>query len=78
MLRHSNRDEEFAQLAACTRMQFMFTHRKEKHEMLRNAVLNSALPNAPEDDERTVFLNLVDEFSLHTFMILKAFKLLDS
>ena len=22
----------------------MFTHRKEKHEMLRNAVLNSALP----------------------------------
>ena len=52
----------------------MSTHRKEKHEMLRNAVLNSALPNAPEDDERTVFLNLVDEFSVTHILVLKAFQ----
>lgn len=45
-------------------------HRKEKHEMLRNAVLNSALPSAPEDDERTIFLNFVDEFSVVDVLIL--------
>ena len=50
-----------------------YTHRKEKHEMLRNAVLNSALPNAPEDDERTVFLNLAEEFSVAHIHVLKSF-----
>ena len=50
-----------------------YTHRKEKHEMLRNAVLNSAMPNAPEDDERTVFLNFFDEFSVAHILILKTF-----
>ena len=51
----------------------MSTHREEKHEMLRNAVLHSALPNAPIDDERTVFLNLLDEFSVAHIQVLKAF-----
>ncbi len=54
-----------------------YTHRTEKHEMLRNAVLNSALPNAPEDDERTVFLNLVDELTVTHILVLKAFSHLD-
>ena len=51
-----------------------YTHRKEKHEMLRNAVLNSALPDAPVDDERTVFLNLVEEFSVLHMLVLKTFR----
>jgi hypothetical protein len=36
------------------------THQSEKLEALRNAVLNSALPGAPEDDLQLIFLNLVD------------------
>ncbi len=42
--------------------------------MLRNVIVNSALPNAPEDDERTVFLNLIEEFTVAHIHILKAFK----
>ena len=64
-------NEEFATTILHATRAAMFTHRKEKHEMLRNAVLNSALPNAPEDDERTVFLNLIEEFSVtHIFILL--------
>ena len=66
-------DEEFATTLLRATRAAMSTHRKEKHEMLRNAVLHSALPNAPEDDERTVFLNLVDEFSVAHILILKTF-----
>lgn len=36
------------------------THQEEKLDALRNAVLNSALPGAPDDDVQLIFLNLVD------------------
>jgi hypothetical protein len=39
------------------------SHQKEKLEALQNAVLNSALPNAPEDDLQIIFLNLIDRYS---------------
>ena len=68
-------NEEFATTVLHATKVAMFTHRKEKHEMLRNAVLNSALPDAPVDDERLVFLNLVDEFSVAHVQVLKAFRL---
>ena len=68
-------DEEFATTLLRATRAAMSTHRKEKHEMLRNAVLHSALPNAPVDDERTVFLNLLEEFSVAHIHVLKSFLL---
>lgn len=41
------------------------THQQEKLEALRNAVLNSALPNAPEDTLQMVFLSFIDRFTTH-------------
>lgn len=38
----------------------MRNHQQEKLEALRNAVLNAALPNAPEDDLQLMFLDAVD------------------
>jgi len=48
-------------------------HQKEKLEALRNAVLNAALPNAPEDDLQLMFLNFVDSFTPWHLVILKFF-----
>ncbi len=70
------RDDEFATTFLHVTRAAVSTHRKEKHEMLRNALVNSALPDAPVDDERTVFLNLLDEFSVAHVQILKTFRLL--
>ena len=36
-------------------------HHKDKLDALRNAVLNSALPNPPEEDEQLIFLRLIDQ-----------------
>lgn len=41
----------------------MKDHRREKWEMLHNALVNAALPNAPTDDLQQMFFRLVDEFS---------------
>ena len=38
----------------------MRTHHKEKLEALRNSILNSALPNSPEDNMQHLFLSLID------------------
>ncbi len=38
------------------------THQENKREALRNAVLNSALPNAPDEDVQLMFLNAIDVF----------------
>jgi hypothetical protein len=48
-------------------------HQEEKLEALRNAVLNSALPNAPEDDLQAMFLGFIDDFSPGHLRILKLF-----
>jgi hypothetical protein len=39
------------------------THQEEKLDALRNAVVNSAVGNTPEEDLRSLFLNLIDEFT---------------
>jgi len=46
-------------------------HQKEKLDALRNAVLNAALPNAPEEDIQLMFLNFVDTFTTWHLRILK-------
>ena len=48
-------------------------HQEERLEALRNAVLNSALPSAPEDDLQLIFLNLVDVLTPWHLRMLKLF-----
>ena len=48
-------------------------HQKEKLIALRNAVLNSALSNAPEEDLQMLFLNYVDTLTPQHLLILKFF-----
>lgn len=48
-------------------------HQAEKLEALRNAVLNSSLPNAPDDDLQLMFLNFIDELTTWHLRILKLF-----
>lgn len=38
-------------------------HQQAKLEALRNAVLNAALPNPPEEDEQMIFLRLIDQLT---------------
>ena len=39
------------------------THRREKLDALRNAVVNVAAGKAPNEDKQAIFLNLVDQFT---------------
>jgi hypothetical protein len=39
------------------------THQQEKIEALRNAVLNSVAPDAPDADTQAIMLNLIDRFT---------------
>jgi hypothetical protein len=39
------------------------THRGEKLEALRNAVLNAAFANAPDDDMQAVFLSMIEAYT---------------
>lgn len=38
-------------------------HQQAKLEALRNAVLNAALPNSPQEDEQMIFLRLIDQLT---------------
>jgi len=49
----------------------MRSHQQEKLEALRNAVQNSALPSAPEDDLKLMFLELIDTLTPWHLRILK-------
>lgn len=46
-------------------------HHHEKLEALRNAVLNAALPNAPEEDLQLMFLEFVDTLTPWHLRVLK-------
>lgn len=48
----------------------MKSHQREKLEMLRNALVNSLLPHAPDEHEQLTFLRLIDELTpLHVRML---------
>ena len=49
-------------------------HEQEKLSALRNAVLNSALPEAPDDTLQQLFLNLIDSYTSWHIAILKLFQ----
>lgn len=38
-------------------------HQQEKLQALRNAILNSALPGPPQEDEQMIFLRLIDQLT---------------
>lgn len=50
------------------------TNQEEKLKALRNAVINSALPNSPDEDIQQIFLNLVDIFTQWHLRVLKFLK----
>jgi hypothetical protein len=50
------------------------THRKEKLEALRNAVLNIALGHKPAEDLQAIFLSLVDSFAPVHLELLRFFQ----
>jgi len=52
----------------------MKTHEQEKLRNLRNAVLNSALPESPNDSEQQTFVRWVDEFTVWHINLLKLFR----
>ena len=49
-------------------------HQSEKREALRNAVLNAALPHAPEEAIQQQFINQVDTFTVWHIRLLDLFK----
>ncbi|MFQ5905809.1 MAG: hypothetical protein ACE5JA_04475 [bacterium] len=49
-------------------------HQEEKLEALRNAVLNAALPNAPEEGLQSIYLGLVEALSPLHLRVLKFFE----
>ena len=49
----------------------MRNHQEEKLRALRNAVVNSALPGAPDASKQTMFLSLVDAFTPWHLAVLK-------
>jgi hypothetical protein len=48
-------------------------HQQEKLEALRNAVLNAALPNPPQEDEQMIFLRLIDQLTPWHLKVLSVF-----
>jgi hypothetical protein len=56
-------NEAFVTVALQASQIAMRTHQQEKLQALRNAVLNSALPNPPEEDEQFIFLRLIDQLT---------------
>lgn len=48
-------------------------HQEEKLDALRNAVLNSALPNSPDDDVQLIFLNMIDSLTTWHLRLLALF-----
>ena len=49
------------------------THNEDKRKALHNAILNSALPSAPDESIRQWFLRLVDEFTARHLQLLDLF-----
>lgn len=57
------RNETFVTVAMQASQVAVRNHQQAKLEALRNAVLNSALPNPPQEDEQMIFLRLIDQLT---------------
>jgi hypothetical protein len=56
-------DDRFVDAVVSATRTIEHTHQEEKITALRNAVLNSVGPGAPDADTQAIFLNLVDRFT---------------
>ena len=50
------------------------THREEKLVALRNALLNSKLPQSPDEDDQALFISLVDQLTAGHLRVLSFFR----
>lgn len=66
-------NESFVTMTLQATQSALRNHQQEKLDALRNAVLNSSLPSAPEDDLQLIFLNLVDTLTPWHLRMLKLF-----
>ena len=66
-------DESFVTTLIAATNAAVRTHQAEKREALRNAVMNAALRNEPDDDLRATFLSHVERFTPWHLRILKLF-----
>lgn len=66
-------DEAFITTVLNASTMALRTHQREKREALKNAVLNSALRNEPDEDVQAIFLELVDRFTTWHLRVLKYF-----
>ncbi|MBW3615161.1 MAG: hypothetical protein KY439_07635 [Actinobacteria bacterium] len=63
-------NEQFISAVLAASTVAMKSHHREKLEMLRNALINSVLPGAPDEHEQLAFLRLIDELTpLHARML---------
>jgi hypothetical protein len=56
-------DDRFTDAVVSATRTIEHTHQSEKIEALRNAVLNSTFPGAPDADTQAIMMNLVDQFT---------------
>ena len=64
-------DEIFATTMLQATQVAIRNHHEEKIEALRNAVVNAALPNPPDESIQLMFLNLVDIFTVWHLRLLR-------
>ena len=67
------RDEAFISAFAQATQAALKTHRPEKLDALRNAVVNVALGKEPDVDRQTIFLSLVERFTPLHILLLRFF-----
>ena len=67
-------DEAFITTIAQASEAAIRTHIEDKRTALRNAVVNSALPGAPEESLRSMFVHWVDQFTEWHLRLLKLFQ----
>jgi hypothetical protein len=72
-LAHLQNNEQFVSTLLHASQAAQRTHQEEKIEALRNGVLNSALPNAPDEALQQIFLSLVDTFTVWHLRLLRLF-----
>lgn len=66
-------DEAFITVAMQASQIAIRNHQKVKLDALRNAIINSPLPNHPHEDEQMIFLRLIDQLTPWHLRILALF-----
>lgn len=64
------KDEKFIDVIIQASQIAISNSQKEKREALRNAIMNSALPDSPDESLQHIFISLIDEFTVWHLRIL--------